>query len=87
MYALDILLEWSPPHEGCGKTACMHTCMHIIISLGCNYIQPKICEVNFCPDCTRAIQYHPSFINEVFETLFIPENQHNDELPVTKLTK
>ncbi|XP_019861207.1 PREDICTED: tubulin--tyrosine ligase-like protein 12 [Amphimedon queenslandica] len=71
MYAIDLLLEWSSPDDGCG----------------CQHIQPKICEVNFCPDCNRAIQYHPSFVNDIFETLFIPQARHSEELPVTKITQ
>jgi tubulin--tyrosine ligase-like protein 12 len=38
---------------------------------GTKTIEPMICEMNFMPDCTRACKYHPSFFNDVFNTLFI----------------
>jgi tubulin--tyrosine ligase-like protein 12 len=70
MYAVDLMLEWTTPTQDCG----------------CRSIQPKLLEINFCPDCHRACQYHPSFFNDVFECLFIPESQHNPNLPVTRIT-
>lgn len=57
----------------------------ILCLLGCQHIQPKILEVNFCPDINRACQHHPNFINNVFECLFLPESQHSPDLPVTRL--
>ncbi len=38
---------------------------------GKKIIEPMVCEMNFMPDCTRACQYHPSFFNDVFNTLFL----------------
>lgn len=32
--------------------------------------QPKLLEMTFSPDCTRACKYTPSFYNDLFETLF-----------------
>lgn len=43
-------------------------------------ICPRVCEVNYCPDCTRACEYHPSFFNDVFSTLFLGEPQNAVEL-------
>jgi tubulin--tyrosine ligase-like protein 12 len=36
-------------------------------------LQPYILEVNFCPDCERAVKYYPEFTNQVFNCLFFGE--------------
>lgn len=41
-------------------------------------IEPMICEMNFMPDCTRACKYHPSFFNDVFDTLFLDKLDHGN---------
>jgi hypothetical protein len=33
-------------------------------------MQPRLLEMNFGPDCTRACKYHPFFWNDVFHMLF-----------------
>ncbi len=45
-------------------------------------MEPMICEINYLPDCARACRYHPSFFNDIFNTLFLnkPENR-----PVTRI--
>jgi tubulin--tyrosine ligase-like protein 12 len=45
-------------------------------------IEPMICEINFIPDCTRACKYHPSFFNDVFNTLFLDSHENSN---VTKI--
>lgn len=32
--------------------------------------QPKLLEMTFSPDCTRACKFTPTFYNDIFETLF-----------------
>ena len=40
-------------------------------------MEPMICEINFMPDCTRACKFHPYFFNDVFDTLFLDNLEHN----------
>jgi tubulin--tyrosine ligase-like protein 12 len=34
-------------------------------------LNPKILEINYSPDCTRACQFIPEFFNDIFSTLFL----------------
>lgn len=36
-------------------------------------IQPKVLEVNYTPDCKRACEYYPEFYNDVFNLLFLDQ--------------
>lgn len=36
-------------------------------------LQPYLLEVNFCPDCERAVKYYPEFTNQIFNSLFFEE--------------
>ncbi|XP_060067789.1 tubulin--tyrosine ligase-like protein 12 [Ylistrum balloti] len=49
---------------------------------GVKEIRPVLCEVNFMPDCDRAVKYHPFFSNDVFSTLFLddPDSEHVTQL-------
>ncbi len=33
----------------------------------------KILEITYAPDCNRAVDYYPSFFNDIFEVLFLGE--------------
>jgi tubulin--tyrosine ligase-like protein 12 len=38
--------------------------------------QPKLLEMTFAPDCERALRHQPSFVQDIFRTLFdgVPTN-------------
>lgn len=67
MYAIDLMLDWRDTMQNNEKS---------------KTIEPMICEINFIPDCTRACKYHPSFFNDVFNTLFLDSHENSN---VTKI--
>ena len=56
MYAIDLMLDWRQDFTNNNNS---------------KVIEPIICEINYMPDCKRACKYHPSFFNDVFNTLFL----------------
>jgi len=44
---------------------------------------PRLLEVNFSPDCHRAVNYDPNFYNDVFATLFL-ENWARDRPEISE---
>ena len=41
-------------------------------------MQPVLCELNFNPDCIRALKYHPFFCNDLFSVMFLDDTEgHN----------
>lgn len=37
-------------------------------------IQPKLLEINFIPDCKRACEYYSNFYNDIFQLLFLGQD-------------
>jgi tubulin--tyrosine ligase-like protein 12 len=37
-------------------------------------LEPRIIEINFQPDCTRACKFVPEFYNDLFSTLFLDKD-------------
>ena len=44
--------------------------------------EPRLLEINYCPDCDRACKYHPDFFNHIFQLLYMGVSQ---DLPVTRV--
>ena len=43
-------------------------------------LNPRILEVNFSPDCTRACKFVPEFFDQIFSTLFLENPQGVEKL-------
>ena len=43
-------------------------------------LNPRILEVNFSPDCTRACKFVPEFYDQIFSTLFLEDPQGVERL-------
>jgi tubulin--tyrosine ligase-like protein 12 len=54
------------PEMQCSRSRAMYG-MDVMLDSKC---RPKLLEVNFCPDCTRATKQFPTFTNDVFGCLF-----------------
>jgi len=43
-------------------------------------LNPRILEVNFSPDCTRACNFVPQFYDQIFSTLFLEKDEGVEKL-------
>lgn len=59
--------------------------MYGIDAMITNDMQPVILECNFQPDCKRACNLCPSFVDDVFEVLFTDQPVTNDKVVQLKL--
>lgn len=66
VYAADIMLSWDNPNDG---------------SL-LPYMQPKLLEINWTPDCERACKYYPDFYNDIFACLFLNDRNTDMFIPL-----
>ncbi|KAK5971498.1 Tubulin--tyrosine ligase protein 12 [Trichostrongylus colubriformis] len=74
-YALDAACHWDPP-RGMASNVQSRAMYGADIMLKWSgkdekEVQPTLLEVNFMPDCERAINYYPDFADTVFHTLFM----------------
>jgi len=54
----------------CSASRALYAADLILESTDNNGIQPKLLEVNFTPDCSRASTYYPNFYNQIFNALY-----------------
>jgi hypothetical protein len=86
-YLKERNIEWTPIYEGIKQSMkniflaasknCPQMCdpysraiygLDVMID---NENQPKVLEINYSPDCTRACKYTPEFFDDIFRTLFL----------------
>ncbi|KAJ6232890.1 tubulin--tyrosine ligase-like protein [Anaeramoeba flamelloides] len=63
IYGYDIMLRWDEKYNGRQSNVI-------------DYIRPVLLEVNFTPDCHRAVVQNPDFFNHIFGNLFLNEETH-----------
>uniref|UniRef100_A0A336LIQ2 CSON002937 protein n=1 Tax=Culicoides sonorensis TaxID=179676 RepID=A0A336LIQ2_CULSO len=64
-----------PPPCGIGKSPQSRAvyAADIMLAWENNKMQVKVLEMNWTPDCQRAVQYYPNFYNDIFKLLFLGE--------------
>ena len=40
-----------------------------------SHYQPKLLEMTYSPDCGRACKYHPHFFDDVYNCLFLYDDE------------
>ncbi|XP_058061415.1 tubulin--tyrosine ligase-like protein 12 [Anopheles bellator] len=75
----EMLLGATQVRPPCGLGACEQSRALYAVDLMLEWtdagtrMQPKLLEVNFIPDCQRACEYYPEFYNDVFNLLFLDQ--------------